>query len=361
MIQILQEVAAARSVQLTCGPDRLDGYAFAVGLESWGTFHRLPENMKDPVLSITYLLKQAMFRPYHSWDDQETVSLQVCPLGVLLDMYHAHEATKRHDKVYALLGMSSDVSSKVGLNPDYSLPWEELMERLLRHVLSNRVAIDVVKDRQAAVIRGRGVILGSVLRVHKDPLRGDRRLLHVSLIDTTCRKGHVWKVQVTANQVRSGDIVCVLEQALHPSIVRAHKDYFSIISIAVEILDMWRSDDYSRFGGFLDAEYRQFLLVCDWENPVDRLQDIERFDAWTWTVDWKIGRQRSGIDSFLAEARRLWNVTLILDDVYRGRRLDDLHTLCEVRGRTVIQACEMMVEHDTSHTSESGSYAPSAE
>jgi hypothetical protein len=36
-----------------------------------------------------------------------------------MDMYHTHEPTKRHNKVYALLGMSSDDFSKANLLPDY--------------------------------------------------------------------------------------------------------------------------------------------------------------------------------------------------------------------------------------------------
>jgi hypothetical protein len=37
-------------------------------------------------------------------------------------MYHTHEATKRYDKVYALLGMSSDNLKKAGLVPNYGVP-----------------------------------------------------------------------------------------------------------------------------------------------------------------------------------------------------------------------------------------------
>jgi hypothetical protein len=45
-------------------------------------------------------------------------TLGISSLGGLRDMYHAHEATQIHDKVFALLGMSSDDLSKSGLPID---------------------------------------------------------------------------------------------------------------------------------------------------------------------------------------------------------------------------------------------------
>lgn len=51
-------------------------------------------------------------------------------------------ATNRHDKVYALLGMCADDMSVSGLEPDYSLPWRELMQRVVKVVLDNHVSVD---------------------------------------------------------------------------------------------------------------------------------------------------------------------------------------------------------------------------
>ena len=46
-------------------------------------------------------------------------SLYICPLGELMDIYHTYEAINRHDKIYALLGISLDNFSVAGLSPDY--------------------------------------------------------------------------------------------------------------------------------------------------------------------------------------------------------------------------------------------------
>ncbi len=50
-------------------------------------------------------------------------------------MYHTHEATKRHDKIFALLNMSSDDPTSAGIKPEYSLKWGSLMKNLVSFLL----------------------------------------------------------------------------------------------------------------------------------------------------------------------------------------------------------------------------------
>lgn len=229
---------------MVCGPDKLDGYAFALGLESWEPFSTLEQHLRNLILSVTYLIKEAIFRPYNSLSSEENTSLNVCPLGTLLDMYHAHEATKRHDKIFALLGMSSDVPTRAGLLLDYTLTWEELMKRLLKHVISKSVTISVVTSKQVAVIKGRGYVYGTVHKVAKDPVRGDQRCLQILEVDRTYDTRPVWKVPVTANEIQQGDIVCSLAGAAHNTIIRAHDDYFTIVCIAVEVLKLDAKEEH---------------------------------------------------------------------------------------------------------------------
>lgn len=70
---------------------------------------------------MTYLIRGAIFRPNYVVSGPGRVSQDICLLGELIDMYYAHKATQRHDKVYALLGMSSDDASKANLLPDYGV------------------------------------------------------------------------------------------------------------------------------------------------------------------------------------------------------------------------------------------------
>jgi hypothetical protein len=41
-------------------------------------------------------------------------------------MFHTRQASDPRDKVYALLGMSSDNLSKASLQPDYKISWQNL-------------------------------------------------------------------------------------------------------------------------------------------------------------------------------------------------------------------------------------------
>jgi hypothetical protein len=43
-------------------------------------------------------------------------------------MFHTRQASDLRDKVYALLGMSSDNPGKAGLQPDYKISWEKLFQ-----------------------------------------------------------------------------------------------------------------------------------------------------------------------------------------------------------------------------------------
>jgi hypothetical protein len=59
-------------------------------------------------------------------------SLDICSLSELVDKYHTYKATERHDKIYALLGMSSDDLSVAGLQLKYNTPWKKLMLNLVK-------------------------------------------------------------------------------------------------------------------------------------------------------------------------------------------------------------------------------------
>jgi hypothetical protein len=111
-------------------------------VESLRRFYaELPE-LQSLIRSVIYLIGGAIFRPKGSG----RVSQNICPLGELIDMYHTHEATWRHDKAYALLGMSSDDLSKANLSPDYKVPWKDLFEALTRFLLCKEIFVEASPD-----------------------------------------------------------------------------------------------------------------------------------------------------------------------------------------------------------------------
>jgi hypothetical protein len=58
-----------------------------------------------------------------------------------MKMYHTHKATKRHDKVYVLFGMSTNNLTKAGLSPNYRIPWKELLQLLVKFLLPENVSM----------------------------------------------------------------------------------------------------------------------------------------------------------------------------------------------------------------------------
>ncbi|GAB1195906.1 hypothetical protein APSETT444_005171 [Aspergillus pseudonomiae] len=156
---VVQEVGLARDIRVLCGSAEISGHAFGFALRG----------DKNPAVRATsHNIGEALFRRQDGTDLRKDLSL-----GELIDAYHTHDATLRHDKIYALLGMSSDGSSAKDLLPNYELPWEALFERLIKHVLSAHVSVRIGQDKDTAVIQAKGWVLGRVHEVQssKRPAR----------------------------------------------------------------------------------------------------------------------------------------------------------------------------------------------
>src|ERR1700712_1381382 len=119
---------------MKCGRMEIDGYAFCLGVDSLRKILEAHVDLQNRIRSITYLIRGAIFRL--------GVSKGVCALGELIDMYHTHEATERHDKVYALLGMSSDDIGRAKLFPNYQEPWKNILQRLAQFVVSDKISVE---------------------------------------------------------------------------------------------------------------------------------------------------------------------------------------------------------------------------
>jgi hypothetical protein len=127
--------------------------------------------MGDHIRPVCSLIKQLLPATRFSTPDSSQTPLQICPLGELVEMFFTHEATKCHDKIYALLGMCSDDLSEAGLSTDYRLPWNVLLQRLIKYLISDQISVETRMDRQIAVIHGKGRFLGEILVSGKTVLR----------------------------------------------------------------------------------------------------------------------------------------------------------------------------------------------
>ncbi|KAH9210233.1 heterokaryon incompatibility protein-domain-containing protein, partial [Leptodontidium sp. 2 PMI_412] len=242
-IWVLQEVAAARHILVMCGSMEIDGYAFSLGVRSYDFMNSNPQ-LQGLINSVIYLIEGAIFRPGFVTTSSGRSSLDISTLGELMDMYHTHEATEHHDKIYALLGMSIDDLSKSSLSPDYGLPWEDLFRKLVKFLLHDDVSVEILALKETALIKSQGYILGKVGSVQRN-MEGE--------VDNQ------WIPHASAKTVRDGDLICLLQGASNPSIVRPHDGYFNVILIVGPPL----KDLYESFQITMTRQ-RNLTLLWDW-------------------------------------------------------------------------------------------------
>ncbi|KAL8303409.1 hypothetical protein RB594_008411 [Gaeumannomyces avenae] len=320
-IWVLQEVAAARYVLIKCGFSAVDGYTFCSGLGKSKLSYDTHPALRDLIPPITYLIRDAVVRPQYETSLPETslpstFSLNIRPLGELVDMFHTREATNPLDKVYALLGMSSDDPrdpKTAGLyEADYTASWAKVFRKLIQFSLSDQMSVDTWNEWAMAVVRGKGHILGKVSSVNP---RGDAQSI-----------GIVWKnslgsfdtspeeitLRHSAQPILEGDAVCLLQGASKPTIVRPRDCYSAIIIIAapLTVTDSESPDHLRRITSPID-----FVLIWDWDASQRKPQDrgCESFISrpggpqGLWT-EWQ---------GYLDKATRLWNFGVLLNGMER--------------------------------------------
>ncbi|KAH6714388.1 heterokaryon incompatibility protein-domain-containing protein, partial [Leptodontidium sp. MPI-SDFR-AT-0119] len=330
-IWILQEVAAARNVLIMCGFKKIDGYVFCLGVDSLKDFYEARPDLQGLIRSVTYLIREAIFRPGYSMGSSGRSSLDICPLGELMDMYHAHEATKRHDKVYALLGMSSDDLSEANLLPNYRDPWEELLQRLAKFLLSEKISVETWGDKEIAAIKSKGCILGKVSSVLRDTALDDRQSVDVIFKNISGQPEYMgvqrWTLRPSAKSIRDGDLICLLQGASKPAVIRLCKDHFAIIMIAATPLENIRMEEgYIEWPNLLQSAKtftRDFLLFWDWENFPKKFQDPEEYEMLIRTNDWVSEHSKAHREGHLDKATRVWNVALILGDLEEYKEAEE--------------------------------------
>jgi hypothetical protein len=198
-------------------------------------------------------------------------------------MYHTRKATERHDKVYALLSMSSDDLNLAGLSPDYKVPWKILLQRVIKFILSEEASVETWDNKEMAVIEGKGCVLGHVSSVETDSARSDRQHVDIVFNDTPSslrykeKYGDEWTLQASAQSIRENDLVCLLQGASKPVIIRTCNNHFSLIMIAVTPRQGARTeseyDEYQQPLHSIRNFSRDFLLIWDWEKGLENSQD----------------------------------------------------------------------------------------
>ncbi|KAH0431144.1 hypothetical protein CcaCcLH18_07322 [Colletotrichum camelliae] len=265
-IWVLQEVAAARHILIMCKFAEIDGQVFCSGLEKMSKNLLLTdEDARSRIRSTVSLMKGATLRPKGVVNAPEQLSLQISPLGYLIEMHHIRDATDRRDKIYALLGMSTN--KPTGLVPNYQMSWKDLFPHLVKSILPEYSSVATIDAHETALIKIRGCVIGTVNDVRREdtwygqqtvtiiphksgPHDGDK---HFTRLD--------WSLQATTKRIHSGDIVCLLQGTSLPTIIRAHQDYCSIVTIAVDT----GADIISLIESWHRNTKLEFLLDWSWK------------------------------------------------------------------------------------------------
>ncbi|KAK3947845.1 hypothetical protein QBC32DRAFT_401322 [Pseudoneurospora amorphoporcata] len=276
-IWVLQEIAAARHILIKCGSTEVDGSVFCLGLDALNLFNESTD-LQARILSVTYLIRGAIFRPKYAISQSDNFSLNIRPLGELIEMYYTREATNRRDKVYALLDLSD--------------------------------------DKEIVVIEGKGCILGEVSSVKRNATWEDRQDVAITWRNCPsyiCVKEawvSCWTLPTTVKSVQKGDIVCLFQGATRPTILRPYNDHWTVIIIAVSLA----GDLQATIGDIKWSELLQsitvfphnFLLIWDWNINLDRQQDKNNHDYFASIPE----HSKTGLEGCLDAATRIRNVRL---------------------------------------------------
>ncbi|KAK1775993.1 heterokaryon incompatibility protein-domain-containing protein, partial [Copromyces sp. CBS 386.78] len=278
-IWVLQEVAAARHILIKCGSAEIDGFAFCSGLNALNLSNELPADLWAQILSVTYLIRGAIFRPKYATSQSDNFSLDIRPLGELIEMYHTRKATKRRDKVYALLDGLSD-------------------------------------DKENAVIEGKGCILGEVSSVKRNAIWKDRQDVAITWRNAPsyiCVKeawGFCWTLPTTVKSVQKGDVICFLQGASRPTILRLYNDHWAVIMIAVSPAGNSQATT-GDIKQLITIFPHNFLLIWDCDIDPNKQQDKNNHNYFANIPK----HSKTGLEGCRNAVTRIRNVRLALQEV----------------------------------------------
>ncbi|KAK5655911.1 hypothetical protein OQA88_5450 [Cercophora sp. LCS_1] len=327
-VWVVQEVAAARQVLIKCGSSELDGFTFCLGIDTSVPYDTRPD-LRGLIPPITYLVRDATFRPRYKTspskasqlqaNEPSTFSLDVHPLGELVDMYHTRKATKRVDMVYALLGMSSDDPRTAGLLADYKTPWAAIFQKLIRFSLSDQMFVDTWDEWSVAVIQGKGHILGKVSSVEVDSTRGIVQRIRIAWknalghFDTKEEDNSRFELRASAKPIHAGDALLLLQGASKPTIIRPCNGYSAIIMITAPLTEQ---DNRGWSESITAKSPTDVVMIWDWDASQQDAQDQD-YESFISSSQGGPQRPWTELQGHLSKAIRSWNFGVLLNGTER--------------------------------------------
>lgn len=271
-------------MSVTCGDAETTGSIFASGMDMALSLlgrDSTKYTSVPPVLMFMnqssgpfpLLQKLADLQPTNSMP-----SFNVLPLGDLLRLFQGHEATDKRDKIYALLGLSSDNDVSPQLRPDYTKSWSTLFQQVIEHVLGSSPLVKTDNDTEQAVIFESGSVLGTVSLGFQDQLFVKSPVFG-GLFDHMYHWRASWTLPHHCGSIKNGDLLVFFQNARRPSVIRPCGDHFDVIMISLPsppivtvALSPPRSDwedfnlAWADFAQGARRSLRKFHLVWDWTD-----------------------------------------------------------------------------------------------
>jgi len=211
---------------------------------------------------VVRLIEQASFRSPKMSKTLARASLNLFRLADLLGLYHTYETSIQHDKTFALLGMRTDNVEEAGLSPDYSVSWDQLLQRVVQHILGKDILIHTLQCRELAMLSSRGWIIGEVTDVSRDE--------DDSLISTKHQTGETYMrlIPTSLKPILEGDVVCILKGAPSAAVVRACRDFFLLIATTTRL-----DSNFGKDGRIQKRPLYDLTLLWDWEFSLQDLRN----------------------------------------------------------------------------------------
>lgn len=235
-------------------------------------------------------------------------------------MYHSHDATQCHDKLYALLGMCSDDPETAGLAPSYQTPWHEVLSRLVKFILGDEVSVRTWDHQERADIRDKGWVLGRLTVAASDADAQHINIQNYDYIpeDDQIRYYDVLELDlpITATPVQDGDILFFFHGASKPTIIRACGHSFAVVAITVSSYSQAKSNKWEGYLRERKLYTRDLSLTWDWKTPSEGLQSLGKVEDPVNMRDNNPGTPKKGATAAdLDESTILWNSALVLESV----------------------------------------------
>ena len=296
-----------------------------------------------PIASVLMFMdqKSARFPLLQKLADMQPTSsmpsFNILPLGELLRLFQGNEATDKRDKVYALLGLSSDNDISPQLRPDYTKSWSTLFQQVIKHILGSSPLVET-DDTEQAIIFESGSVLGTISFGWHDHLIVQSPTFG-GLYDNKYHWKASWTLTHHGGSIRDGDILVFFQNARGPSVIRPCGDHFDIVMISLPLPPVvtvvlnsprpgWREFNlaWADFAQGARKSSRKFHLIWDWTDSGDSVYHETLLDQCQAPASESVERR-------FATAR-------VLDDLF------DVHNLRTLLvNRTPTNDCKGMEKH----------------